>query len=217
MHADLKWLAENVSEWGGTYSFKHIFLEDGMADYSSVPDDVVLRTFTRDQWQAARDELISPFSSPEEDEAWQAAEKRMDIIGHNGGTGEHYSEPMDDNCPAARIGDLGNQAHNLGCDYQNNEDLSDELSKVAIMLWDLAKKSETSAQATDKQKRYQDSAVEDWIDEAARTFTAEEFRGAMRFTIGMYNRRMGKKDDLISEIEKIRDYATRWLEVEQGR
>ena len=216
MHADLKWLAENVSEWGGTYSFKHIFLEDGRADYNSVPD-VVLRTFTRAQWQAARDELEDPFSSPEEDEAWQAAEKRMDIIGHNGGTGEHYSEPMDDNCPAARIGELGNQAHNLGCDYQNNEDLSDELSKVAIMLWDLAKKSETSAQATDKQKRYQDSAVEDWIDEAARTFIAEEFRGAMRFTIGKYNRRMGKKDDLISEIEKIRDYATRWLEVEQGQ
>jgi hypothetical protein len=22
--------------------------------------------------------------------AWQTAEKRMDIIGHNGGTGEHY-------------------------------------------------------------------------------------------------------------------------------
>ena len=68
-----------------------------------------------------------------------------------------------------------------------------------------------------KQPRYQDTAGEDWIDEAARTFTAEEFRGAMRFTIGKYNRRMGKKDDLISEIEKIRDYATRWLEVEQGR
>jgi len=167
--------------------------------------------------KAARNELENQFSSLEEDEAWQAAEKRMDAIGHNGGTGDHYSEPMDDNCPAARIGELGNQAHNLGCDYQNNEDLSDELSKVAIMLWDLSKKSETRSQATDKQKRYQDSAGEDWIDEAARTFTAEEFRGAMRFTIGKYNRRMGKKDDLISEIEKIRDYATRWLEVEQGQ
>ena len=86
MHADLKWLAENVSEWGGTYGFKHIFLEDGGSDYSSVPDDVVLKTFTRDQWQAARDEL-------EEYEAWAETEKRMDIIGHNGGTGEHYESP----------------------------------------------------------------------------------------------------------------------------
>ena len=68
-----------------------------------------------------------------------------------------------------------------------------------------------------KQARYQDTAGEDWIDEAARTFTPEEFRGAMRFSIGKYNRRMGKKDDLISEIEKMRDYCNRWLEVEQGR
>ena len=132
MHADLIWLAENVSEWGGTYDFKHIFLEDGRADYSSAPDDVVLRTFTRAQWQAARDELFTqraaqrqrpkiktqvtawhaaedeilasemsgaepcpedPFASPEEDEAWAEAEKRMDAIGQNGGTGEHYESP----------------------------------------------------------------------------------------------------------------------------
>jgi hypothetical protein len=131
MHADLKWLAENVSEWGGTYGYNHIFLEAGGADYSSVPD-VVLRTFTRAQWQAARDELFTqraaqrqrpniktqvtawhaaedeilasemsgaepcpedPFASPEEDEAWQAAEKRIDAIGHNGSTGEHYESP----------------------------------------------------------------------------------------------------------------------------
>jgi hypothetical protein len=132
MHADLIWLAENVSEWGGTYDFKHIFLEDGRADYSSVPDDVVLRTFTRAQWQAARDELFTqraaqrqrpkiktqvtawhaaedeilasemsgaepcpedPFASPEEDEAWAEAEKRMHAIGHNGSTGDHYEAP----------------------------------------------------------------------------------------------------------------------------
>jgi len=132
MHADLIWLAENVSEWGGTYDFKHIFLEDGRADYSSVPDDVVLRTFTRAQWQAARDDLFTqraaqrqrpkiktqvtawhaaedeilasemsgaepcpedPFASPEEDEAWAEAEKRIDAIGHNGSTGDHYEAP----------------------------------------------------------------------------------------------------------------------------
>ena len=68
-----------------------------------------------------------------------------------------------------------------------------------------------------KQPRYQDAKGEDWIDEAARTFTAQEFRGAMRFTIGKYNRRMGKKDELVKEIEKMRDYCDRWLEVEKGR
>ena len=56
--------------------------------------------------------------------------------------------PMDDNCPAARINELGNQVHNLGCEYQNDEDLSDELGKFASSLWDLAKKapSRTPAQ-----------------------------------------------------------------------
>ena len=68
-----------------------------------------------------------------------------------------------------------------------------------------------------KQPRYRDAKGEDWIDEFARTATAEEFRGAMRFTIGKYNRRMGKKDQLIKEIEKMRDYCERWLEVEKGR
>lgn len=67
-----------------------------------------------------------------------------------------------------------------------------------------------------KQARYQDAKGEDWIDEFARTATAEEFRGAMRFTIGKYNRRMGKKDDLVSEITKMRDYCDRWLEYERA-
>ena len=132
MHADLKWLAENVSEWGGTYDFKHIFLEDGREKYYSNPESEVYKTFTRAQWQAARDELFTqraaqrqrpkiktqvtawhaaedeilasemsgaepcpedPFASPEEDEAWAEAEKRMDAIGQNGGTGEHYKAP----------------------------------------------------------------------------------------------------------------------------
>jgi len=73
------------------------------------------------------------------------------------------------------------------------------------------------AEDNGKQERYKDDQGEDWIDEAARTFTAEEFRGAMRFSIGKYNRRMGKKDELIKEIEKMRDYCSRWLEVEVGR
>jgi len=28
---------------------------------------------------------------------------------------------------------------------------------------------------------------------------------------------MGKKDDLIKEIEKMRDYCQRWIDVENGR
>jgi len=92
MHADLKWLAGNVSQWSGTYCFPYIFLGDGREGYCCTSGSL-FQAFTRAQWQAARDELISPFSSPEEDEVWQAAEKRMDAIGHNGGTGDHYEAP----------------------------------------------------------------------------------------------------------------------------
>jgi len=63
-----------------------------------------------------------------------------------------------------------------------------------------------------KQDRYKDANGEDWIDECARTFTQEEFTGAMKFTIGRYTRRVGKKDDPIKEIEKIADYGQRWLQ-----
>jgi len=92
MHADLRWLAEIVSQWGGTYGFPYIFFEGPAEGYVSTKNGSV-RAYTREEWQAARNEIISPFSSPEEDEAWQAAEKRMHAIGHNGGTGEHYESP----------------------------------------------------------------------------------------------------------------------------
>ena len=133
-----------------------------------------IKTFTDpsgNRWRLGDDGMVygmcapvqDPFSSPEEEEAWAEAEHRMDAIGQNGPTGEHYEAELD------------------------------------------------------KQARYQDAAGQDWIDEAARTFTPEEFRGAMKFTIGKYVRRMGKKDSLPHEIEKIRDYTARWLKVEQGR
>ena len=65
-----------------------------------------------------------------------------------------------------------------------------------------------------KQPRYQDAKGEDWIDEFARTASADEFRGAMRFTLGKYVRRAGKKDAIESELLKIEDYARRWREYE---
>ena len=66
-----------------------------------------------------------------------------------------------------------------------------------------------------KQARYQDSQGDDWIDEFTRTATPEEFRGAMKFTVGKYLRRAGKKDSMISEIRKMRDYCQRWEQYEQ--
>lgn len=205
MHANIIWLVENVTEWQEPRKYvarsskdialwsDHAVLANSLSKeewtnacwalyWDSIRKVVEERKVKKSEdvsqntkitaWQSEQDSRAkvhpdthneNPFTTPEEDEAWDEAERRMEAIGQNGNDGDHY--------------DLG----------------------------------------PDKQARYQDAEGEDWIDEAARTFTAEEFRGAMRFTIGKYNRRMGKKDDLISEIEKIRDYATRWLEVEQGR
>jgi len=101
-----------------------------------------------------------------------------------------------------------------------DEFLAPEIGMVENFLgspFSTPEEDEAFAAIEKKQERYQDAQGEDWIDECARTFTPEEFRGAMRFTIGKYNRRMGKKDDLVKEIEKMRDYCQRWLEVEKGR
>jgi hypothetical protein len=101
-----------------------------------------------------------------------------------------------------------------------DEFLAPEIGMVENFLgspFSTPEEDEAFAAIEKKQERYQDAQGEDWIDEAARTFTAEEFRGAMKFTLGKYVRRAGKKDALASEIEKIRDYAARWLEVEEGR
>lgn len=66
-----------------------------------------------------------------------------------------------------------------------------------------------------KQERYKNDDGTDWIDECAEEFTPEEFRGAMKFTIGKYKKRMGKKDDVELENYKIADYEARWAEYEE--
>ena len=71
------------------------------------------------------------------------------------------------------------------------------------------------AESIIKQVRYQDQDGDDWIDECARTMTLEEFRGAMKFTIGKYLRRLGKKDATLKEVKKVADYAQRWVQYEQ--
>lgn len=75
--------------------------------------------------------------------------------------------------------------------------------------------SEVAFRPLPKQARYQDSQGGDWIDEFSRTATPEEFRGAMKFTVGKYLRRAGKKDALIEEVRKMRDYCQRWEQYEQ--
>ena len=65
-----------------------------------------------------------------------------------------------------------------------------------------------------KQPRYKNEDGTDWIDECAASFTPEEFRGAMKFTIGKYKKRMNKKDPVEMELAKIADYEDRWADYE---
>lgn len=67
----------------------------------------------------------------------------------------------------------------------------------------------------EKQPRYTDENGLDWIDEFAANNSIDDFRAAMRFTIGKYERRLGKKDELSKELYKISDYYQRWSKVEK--
>lgn len=55
------------------------------------------------------------------------------------------ASPIDDESLARQIGEVGNQVHNLGCEQQNNEALSDRLAELANDLWKLAKCAPTTA------------------------------------------------------------------------
>ena len=84
MHADLIWLAENEPEWAMDDDNYKITRENGKASYVHYVnlDHKELRagrqSFSRFQWQAARDELQDPFTTPDEDDVWkQMAEKEL--------------------------------------------------------------------------------------------------------------------------------------------
>jgi len=202
MNENLRWLAINAPDWDN--NFDRIARGSVGVDWFSSERFPGRIGFSREELRVAKAELSG---------------ERMDNIARNGNDGEHYysditacdphgptnipectfTTPDEDEAwaEAERRMDAIGQNGNDGLHY-NPEDVAGVHSEA-------------------KQARYQDTAGEDWIDEAARTFTAEEFRGAMRFSIGKYNRRMGKKDDLIKEIEKMRDYCQRWIDVEKSR
>ena len=143
------------------------------------------------------------FTTPDEEEAWREVEKKINPV---------WQSPHD----------AGGVCVFHGCRYSAHEQcymcvLAGEAAKEEAKQPAYNPEDVAGVHSEAKQARHQDATGEDWIDEAARTFTPEEFRGAMRFSIGKYNRRMGKKDDLIKEIEKMRDYCQRWIDVEQGR
>ena len=202
MNENLRWLAINAPDWDN--NLDRIARGSVGVDWFSSEHFPGRIGFSREELRVAKAELSG---------------ERMDNIARNGNDGEHYysditayDPPGPTNIPECTFttpdedeawAEAERRMDAIG--QNGNDGLHYNLEDVAFV------------RAEGKQPRYQDATGEDWIDEAARTFTAEEFRGAMRFSIGKYNRRMGKKGELVKEIEKMRDYCQRWLEVEKSR
>lgn len=53
----------------------------------------------------------------------------------------------------------------------------------------------------------------DVIEFCRQHFTDEEFKDAMKFNLIKYPTRLGRKDDVVKELDKIIDYAQRYKEV----
>ena len=166
-------------------------------------------------------------------------ESRMDIIGQNGPSGEHYSAAEQSirdelrNTVIDCVENIENQADFDDIDIPNQSVQSQDAHQLnrpmAIPGPDLDDMLEAiknagpgqfinigSYQGFKKQERYKDELGNDHIDDCAETYTTEAFRGAMTFTIDKYRKRLGKKDAMSLELHKIADYYQRWSEYEKG-
>lgn len=143
-------------------------------------------------WHQAQDELADAWDEAQGDPGsaasvrlWDEGEGRIDRIAQSDGSGAHYEEaPLE-------------------------QAMRDHMQQAAEKWASGGMEARPDPQHP-KQVRYRDSEGDDWIDEFARSSTPEEFRGAMRFTVGKYLRRVGKKDAELSEVRKMRDYCQRW-------
>jgi hypothetical protein len=66
-----------------------------------------------------------------------------------------------------------------------------------------------------KQERYHSANTEgtkDFIDESYETESFADFTAAIFWTMKKYMKRFGKKDDIVSEAYKIKDYSSRFYE-----
>jgi hypothetical protein len=137
----------------------------------------------------------NPFSTPEEDEAWADAERRMDTIGQNGNTAEHYDAP-----PLK---------------------LHSEEEKMQKIISDL-KVAEHYKEPPVREKygAYQkDVRHLDTIDvyETHRLFNVEDPSGCIQHAskkLLLSGVRTGGKTKL-QDIEEARDTLNRWLEMER--
>jgi len=234
MNENLRWLAINAPDWDN--NFDRIARGSVGVDWFSSESFPGRIGFSREELRVAKAELSDErMDAIAQNVAWAEDERRMNAMNS---TYNHWQHPTDDitaydppgptsipECTFTtpdeeeawrevekKINPVWQSPHDFGgvCVFHGCRYLAHEQCYMCVLAGEAAKEEA-------KQARYQDTTGDDWIDEAARTFTAEEFRGAMRFSIGKYNRRMGKKDDLIKEIEKMRDYCQRWIDVEKSR
>jgi hypothetical protein len=64
----------------------------------------------------------------------------------------------------------------------------------------------------DRVTHYQSPDGCDYIDKTYATYEFREFVASIKWTIGKYFERFGKKDDIVKEAEKIRNYANRFYD-----
>lgn len=94
------------------------------------------------------------------------------------------------------------------------EDLKEKIEYNGIAFDELKAQIEEMP----KQNRYLQANDDkmDFIDASYRDMPFEQFVGAMRFTIGKYFSRFGRKDDIVEEARKIADYANRFYQKVQN-
>lgn len=66
-----------------------------------------------------------------------------------------------------------------------------------------------------KQQKYTGANGKDLIDRWEEKHTIRDFRLIIGSVMERYIERIGRKDDAVQEVEKLVDYAQRWLEVEK--
>jgi hypothetical protein len=99
MNATLESLARHLHKWDDRFLSAAWPITINQVVWLPVNSRVFncseIKYYTKMEWHLARLALglINPFTSPEEDEAWADAERRMDTIGQNGNTAEHYDAP----------------------------------------------------------------------------------------------------------------------------
>ena len=71
--------------------------------------------------------------------------------------GEWEPDILDDTSARALVGEIGNQIHNVGCEYQDNEGLSERLGEMASQCWSVAQ--QLSPEPTPDQAEW-DAAIE---------------------------------------------------------